>query len=331
MSSASARWSWVIGLAMSATLSLATPTPVRAQSLLANGFFDGSIAPWMVAFGTASLNSANDADEHPNSGSAHLVAAPDLDPGARAVLMQCTSVTEGHSYFLAGKLAFTSGETAVGWAGSGFEFRSASGCNGNGLGFDESLTRTTQQGRGNWQEVPFGDFTGGATAPKGAKSALVYVYLSRTNGLGGSLSIDVDDLTFAPVGVPLCRGFAATMFGTSGPDTLVGTPSADVIVGLNGDDTIYGKGGVDIICGGPGKDTLYGGGGGDYLDGGDDDDVLRGGPGKDVLIGGVGSDRLYGGSGDDLLAGGRGYDFCYPGHDDDPSERQCDSPIILFP
>jgi hypothetical protein len=317
-------------LAAAFVATLLATAPARAQTLLANGFFDGSVAGWQVAFGSASHDAQRDAQGDPVSGSAHLVVLADADPGAPAFLMQCTSVQEGHPYYFSGRIAFTPGEAAAGWASLRVEFRSQSGCNGNGLGSLDAAIWGTHQGRGSWQDLGLGSYQQGTVAPKGAKSAVFYAYVAKANSLGGSLSIAVDDLVFARAGVPLCRGFAATIVGTSSSDTLAGTSGPDVIVGLGGDDTIYGKGGSDIICGGPGNDTLYGGGGADYLDGGDGDDVLKGAAGADVLIGGAGSDRLYGGRGDDRLVGGPDFDFCFPGRDDDASESWCE-PIILYP
>jgi len=36
--------------------------------------------------------------------------------------------------------------------------------------------------------------------------------------------------------VPSCYGFAATITGTAGPDTIIGTPDLDIIVGRGGAD-----------------------------------------------------------------------------------------------
>lgn len=78
-----------------------------------------------------------------------------------------------------------------------------------------------------------------------------------------------------------CNGFACTIVGTSGNDTLTGTSGGDVICGLQGADTISGTGGNDTICGDAGADVLNGDNG---------TDLLIGGPGADTLNGGAGSD-----------------------------------------
>jgi hypothetical protein len=83
-----------------------------------------------------------------------------------------------------------------------------------------------------------------------------------------------------------CRGTAATITGTTGPDALRGTSGRDVIQALGGDDTVTGLGGKDLVCGGVGDDTLRGKAGRDTLIGGADSDLLRGGGGVDKLIGG---------------------------------------------
>ena len=134
---------------------------------------------------------------------------------------------------------------------------------------------------------------------------------------------------------PKCKGRTATIWGTSGPDTLNGTAGADVIVGLEGNDKIYSLGGNDLVCAGrgddlvragPGKDRVFGesgddrifGAGGDdrlYGNGGSDilkaqggDDFISGGPGPDFLHGAAGDDVLKGSGGRDRLVGGRGFD-----------------------
>lgn len=81
----------------------------------------------------------------------------------------------------------------------------------------------------------------------------------------------------------LCRGRAATVVGTSGPDVLEGTGGFDVIAALGGDDTIRGGGGGDFLCGGDGIDHLFGDAGKDSLVGGTGDDALDGGADYDFV------------------------------------------------
>jgi hypothetical protein len=85
-----------------------------------------------------------------------------------------------------------------------------------------------------------------------------------------------------PPGDVLCGGKLATVVGSSGSETLRGTPKRDVITGRSGRDRIRGGEGNDTICGGSGRDTLRGGAG---------NDTLIGGPGRDRLRGGRGQDR----------------------------------------
>jgi uncharacterized repeat protein (TIGR01451 family) len=120
------------------------------------------------------------------------------------------------------------------------------------------------------------------------------------------------------VGPPAtCRGVAATIVGTAGPDTLVGTPGRDVIAAFSGNDRVVSRGGRDLICAGSGADyvgagraadRVFGGAGRDRLLGRGGADVLKGGPGADVLEGGPGADRLRGGPGRDRCRGGAGPD-----------------------
>ena len=114
-----------------------------------------------------------------------------------------------------------------------------------------------------------------------------------------------------------CRGYAATIVGTTGDDVLIGTDRRDIIVGLAGNDVIRGAGGRDIICagwgadlvlGGPGNDQIYGSQGWDDLRGGDGVDRIYGGRGNDTIRAGDGPDSVGGGVGDDLILGGDGWD-----------------------
>ena len=85
----------------------------------------------------------------------------------------------------------------------------------------------------------------------------------------------------------------AVFVGTAGPDTIYGTPKADVIYGKAGDDSLHGLGGNDVIYGGLGSDTIRGG---------DGNDVEYGGPGNDVLHAVANDNQL------DIVD-------CGPGHD----------------
>ncbi len=119
-----------------------------------------------------------------------------------------------------------------------------------------------------------------------------------------------------------CRGHPATITGTAGNDTLVGTPGPDVIVGLQGNDKIYGKGGGDVICGSRGQDRLRGGAGGDSLSGGAGSDSEFGGKGGDTLRSSGAydtffGDYMHGGRGDDRLIGDSGGERLWPGPGDD--------------
>src|SRR5207302_1423590 len=76
--------------------------------------------------------------------------------------------------------------------------------------------------------------------------------------------------------------------GTSGPDTLTGTPVRNEIHGGRGNDRIFGMSGDDCLFGGLG------------------DDLVRGANGADVIHGGAGNDTLYGGRGRDAIHGETG-------------------------
>lgn len=85
--------------------------------------------------------------------------------------------------------------------------------------------------------------------------------------------------------------------------TTTTSTSGAVIKGTSGNDTLTGTPGKDIILGGAGNDNLGGGAGKDLVYGGSGDDAIRGGSGKDLLIGGRGNDLIVANDGDTLWGG----------------------------
>ncbi len=150
----------------------------------------------------------------------------------------------------------------------------------------------------------------------------------------------------------------------SPPQTLIGTPNADLLIGGDGDDTIEGRedddqlrgqngfdlimgeGGNDILRGGFGNDTIYGGHGqdrilgdgdndtieggasNDNINGGDGDDEIYGGTENDIVVGDAGDDTLYGDQGDDTLRGRTGMDLIYGGIGDDDITGEDDNDTL---
>jgi sugar lactone lactonase YvrE len=58
------------------------------------------------------------------------------------------------------------------------------------------------------------------------------------------------------------------VYGTNGPDVIIGSPADEVLVGRGGNDTLYGLRGNDRLDGGDGDDALYGGPGVDKCNSG---------------------------------------------------------------
>lgn len=129
--------------------------------------------------------------------------------------------------------------------------------------------------------------------------ALLAFVMAMTTAVGVA---STPQIAQAGTGV-FCRGWEATIVGTSGPDVINGTDGKDVIKGLGGDDVIHGLKGGDILCGDGGDDILYGDNGHDRLFGGIGDDELHGGKGHDRLFGKAGSDTLFGGLWSDVCIG----------------------------
>lgn len=91
------------------------------------------------------------------------------------------------------------------------------------------------------------------------------------------------------------------IYGSTGPNLLIGYAGQDSINGDDGSDTIYGGAGDDALNGGNDNDTIYGEGGNDAINGGTNNDVLYGGTGMDTLQGGDGSDYIYGEGSNDVM------------------------------
>jgi Tol biopolymer transport system component len=123
--------------------------------------------------------------------------------------------------------------------------------------------------------------------------------------------IYVVSLQGAPL--PSRRSNQCRINGTSGADTLYGTPYFDIIHGFGGNDALFGGGGNDVI---------YGGAGNDQIGGGPGNDVIYGGPGNDILSGGPGNDTIYAGPGRDKIGCGPGNDTAYIGPGD--TVRSCE-------
>jgi Ca2+-binding RTX toxin-like protein len=70
--------------------------------------------------------------------------------------------------------------------------------------------------------------------------------------------------------------------------------SGKVCQGTSGNDTIYGSPGDDAISPGFGDDIVYGYGGADQVRHSGGNDYIEGGPGADTLRGGFGLDTIFG-------------------------------------
>ncbi len=75
-----------------------------------------------------------------------------------------------------------------------------------------------------------------------------------------------------------------------------------------GNDTVWGSQGPDRILGGVGRDWISGGAGNDTLYGNEGNDRLFGGAGKDYIVAGAGADVVRGGAGRDRILASRPID-----------------------
>jgi len=116
---------------------------------------------------------------------------------------------------------------------------------------------------------------------------------------------------------PSCNGLPATIVASRHGGRLYGTSGPDVIVGSSKRDVIFGFGGDDVICSGGGRDQVYAGKGNDIVFAGKGRDTVLGQGGNDTIYGEKGRDRLFGGRGNDVISGGEGRDYISGGPGDD--------------
>jgi subtilisin family serine protease len=157
--------------------------------------------------------------------------------------------------------------------------------NNNGL-LDTDETSTTTDELGNYS---FSLEAGTYTVAEVLEPEWVQTY-----PVGGTHTVELDtaeDVTNIDFGN---RPAINVITGTSGNDSLSGTPIPDDISGLAGNDVLRGQQDDDILRGGGGNDSLYGGA---------DEDDLLGNAGNDLMYGGKGNDTLRGGAGADVLTG----------------------------
>ncbi|MCB9994383.1 MAG: M10 family metallopeptidase C-terminal domain-containing protein [Hyphomicrobiaceae bacterium] len=107
-------------------------------------------------------------------------------------------------------------------------------------------------------------------------------------------------------------GESSAILGSSSVDTIVNSGRIEGAVMLDANDDFYtGRAGgfASSVQGGAGLDTLIGSAADDRFYGDADSDMLRGGAGDDSLHGGADADTLVGGKGDDDLFGDAGADI----------------------
>jgi Ca2+-binding RTX toxin-like protein len=123
-------------------------------------------------------------------------------------------------------------------------------------------------------------------------------------------------------------GFADTLDGTSGNDTIWAGGGNDHVYAGAGDDEVHGGAGDDILVANPqnpytigawGHDAVYGDSGNDIIAYGNTtnsvilygDDINNQEAGNDTITGGSADDQIYGGGGNDTIYGGGGNDTIY--------------------
>jgi Ca2+-binding RTX toxin-like protein len=129
-------------------------------------------------------------------------------------------------------------------------------------------------------------------------------YIIRQDNVSSYNTLAGGDATFV-------GGLLEEQVGTSGNDSLVGTPLRDTISGNGGNDTITGANGADSLLGGADNDSISGGDGSDSILGDAGNDTLLGDAGSDSIWGGADNDSILGGADNDTLLGDAGNDTIF--------------------
>ena len=191
------------------------------------------------------------------------------------------------------------------------------------LRFPEPQDQDTYDFYSNWHSYALGNisksFANDGTAIQGVRDD------NQVNQLERLVVDDGPQISFAIVPIE----------GTSGKDTLIGTPDADILLGYEGNDTLRPYEGADIVDGGSGTDwvqyiwedtsvviDLAAGTVDEDNDGITDDTLISiekvsGSAYDDTILGGAGADNLNGINGDDLVRGAGGNDLIYGGNQND--------------
>lgn len=314
-----ARLRLATAVAALAGMMLLAPRPSAALEKVINGRFDYGPSNWPVIIngGALSWDGTLDADGSALSGSYRFEnhSSPSQPNSSVSIsVVRCYPASPGEAFFGGATMRFLENEPSKGNAKVLLKVYTNADCTGTQVaiaGSADFYASYGMTGRGVWTRLPVTSPAAEIVVPAGGESVALELFLGLA--AGPSITVNVDDVYFAPVGTPVCDGLPATKVGTDDPDVLIGTEQSDVIVGLGGADQIDGKGGNDRLCGGPGKDTIHGGDGDDDLFGDAGADTIYGDAGDDLVSGGAGKDTLYGGADDDIVRGGAGTDICNGG------------------
>jgi hypothetical protein len=158
--------------------------PAGAQNLVANGGFNGALAPW-TTFGDATYSTA-DAAGSPASGSAALHAVG----GTIATIRQCVSVPAGTGFLALQLRERVTAKTLDGYYALGISFVPTPNCDSVQLGRRSvnSHFTTTHDWRGIARHFP---------VPPGTQSVAFDIALA-INGPTGDIQANVDDVTLTP-------------------------------------------------------------------------------------------------------------------------------------
>ena len=183
----------VSSLIVATAVAILAAAPARAQYQVLDGGFTSHVHGWIM-WDTVVAWSADDANDSPFSGSAHLVNTWPTMANAMGI-DQCLagpSIVPGASYDFGGRIYFPEGQATAGWAALGLRWYPEPHCGGDPLEQPRANLNTPGSGFVLVQST-------GNVAPAGATSVEFTFYTTKSEDIG-VVEAYFDDLFFGPAG-----------------------------------------------------------------------------------------------------------------------------------
>ena len=196
-------------LVWSALVACASVAGAQAGNLISNGRFDTSVSPWPSGEGdwsTLVYDSFYDADFCDDSGVAKVTLDSSIDNGSTFLGVCRSTITAGAEYQIGAAMRYIS--TAVdGVAHVQVSFYDGTSCTGNPVSSSGFYAGDAHSNVTGWQR-----FLHFQTAPAGAASARVYIYVRQNESTQAPIVVRFDEIFFARSFYVFADGFEIDSF-----------------------------------------------------------------------------------------------------------------------